>query len=314
MDSFLPTEVLEVILGFVDSDTLRTARLVSRTFRTAASAHICSLMLTSTSEAVNADRFPRLASVTYRHGWDETLVELDPGTLDLVAESRTSGPLDFIPDTVLELVLLAGLQKLDLDFHVKTVAPLLRDLTSLEVIRVGDCHLPVATTLMTMTPVTELRIGAVFTPWNWGRICKVSWLERATTLSNLRALYIRSPKEAVPLIGSLTSLTGLSWLYHDPRDHFPCWRDPYSIAPFTHLSRLRSLRLGYDTSEENLSIACSLGAGSLVDLHLCVGGQADTACGRYLTCQTALTRLGRTGSCCGTRGTSERCALSCSNL
>jgi hypothetical protein len=144
---------------------------------------------------------------------------------------------------------------------------------------------------MTMTPVTELRIGAVFTPWNWGRICKVSWLERATTLSNLRALYIRSPKEAVPLIGSLTSLTGLSWLYHDPRDHFPCWRDPYSIAPFTHLSRLRSLRLGYDTSEENLSIACSLGAGSLVDLRLGVGAQADTECGRYLTGQTALTRL-----------------------
>lgn len=79
MGECLPQEMLEAILGNLDRPTVCTARLVSRAFCAAASAHISSLTARTPPYAVNLERLPRLRHVRVHHMGDtDGLAELDP--------------------------------------------------------------------------------------------------------------------------------------------------------------------------------------------------------------------------------------------
>jgi hypothetical protein len=178
MGSFLPQEILEVILGFAETETLRTARMVSKSFCAAALTHVCRVSLSSTSEVVPLHRFPHLGSVNFVHYHsEERLADIAPGMRDLITTARTSGgpgPMA-MAETLTQLAAMPRLRELDVEenVNVRGPAPLLRHLTNLEIIRFGDCGLSVATTLVTLTLLTQLWIGAVYRAGWWGELIDV---------------------------------------------------------------------------------------------------------------------------------------------
>jgi hypothetical protein len=281
MDILLPQDVLEAILGFVEVETLCTARLVSRNFCAAASTHVCSMRIASTSAVVPLRRFPRLGSVTFTQ-FNSVVrsADLAPDIRDLITIWRTSPGC--LAESLSHLPAMPKLRELDMVFHIEGVAPLLRHLTSLERVKL-ECSVSVATMLMTLTSLTHLCVGAVYRGSERGQVIDVSWLQLATNLRNLQALELTTPREGIPLIANLTGLTGLTWTYEDPREAFAHEFRPYSIAPCTRLTRLRSFFVGTpDDSQRNLRIACSLGSGSLLELTLQAFGRALPRCGRFL--------------------------------
>ncbi len=292
----MPVEILEAILGLLDRDTLCTACLVSRTFCTAASAHICSLKLQTTPPAFPVIRFPRVTSVSAHHSdEDGSLAQVDPGLQDRI----TSVTVHYeragsIRETLSQLALIPRLRELNVTFNVRGCAGVLRACTNLESIMFGDCGFSCASTLMTFTSLTSLHIGTVYRPGDVGLRADVSWLRQGTNLTNLQVLRIRTPKEGLPLIGNLTGLTELDWFYYDPRDAYTRQPVTFSISPLTRLTRLRCLDVAVDgggLSERNVAIACSLGAGALTKLRLIADEQASPDCGRFVMRQTALRQL-----------------------
>jgi Leucine-rich repeat (LRR) protein len=296
----LPKDVLELILGSLKRKELCTVRLVSKTFCAAASANVRSLKIKSTSQAISLQHFCRLRHVTlYPRGSKKCLAEVDPRLRDRITTLKLESPplrRPFIMQALAQVNLLPNLQELEVDFQVQRVPKVLRHCTSLESLKISGCSFPMAKAIMSMTQLTALEIGGVSGSASTEDAEGVSWLQHATALMNLQALSVTSAWEALPLIGNLTALTGLTWL-------LPLWHTiheriegvTYSLAPLTGLIGLKSVTLGAHLSEENLAIACSLGSGSLVSLCLKIIEPASAACGRLLMHQTALRHLAITG-------------------
>jgi hypothetical protein len=302
MDKFLPRDVLELILGFLNRRELCTVRLVSKTLCAAVSANVRSMTIRNTSQAGSLEHFACLRHVTLcPRGRKKSLVQVNPRLRDLITTLKLDSPplwRPFIMQALARVNLLPNLRELEVevDFEVKRMPKVLRHCTSLESLKISGCSFPMAKAIMSMTQLTALEIGGVSGRPSTGDAEDVSWLQHATALTNLQALSVTSAWEALPLIGNLTGLTGLTWLHS-------VWcfifhrleRLEYSISPLTRLVRLRSLKVDAPLSEENLAILCSLGSGSLVSLHLQSSKPASAACGRLLMHQTALRRLAITG-------------------
>jgi hypothetical protein len=302
-DNTLPTDVLEVILGFVNTDTLRTARLVSRAFCTAAGAHICTLdsgwrprstLLSILPQAASLRQFPGLRTVSV-HVDEEDVAQIDPCLRDLI----TTLCISSCEGSLSELAFFPKLRELNISVDVRGTAETLRGLTNVAALQMGACNLSAAMIIPTMTWLTSLDIGHVYRPGRRQALfAQLSWLEQATSLTNLQSLRIISFKESLALIGNLTSLTGLTWLDHGPNSVYEMeLYTSYSIAPFTRLTRLRSLEMDLcKLSEGNVEIAGSLASGSLLELNVQVSKHASPECGRFLARQTALTHLSLTGA------------------
>jgi hypothetical protein len=161
----------------------------------------------------------------------------------------------------------------------------------LESLILRHCSFQMARAVVTLTSLTSLRIGPVVWHWPFYRPDHLRlWLEHATALKKLKDLHICISHRALPLFSNLTGLTGLTWL-DDDRAVNDESQETLGVAPLTCLGQLRSLELQGRLSERDLSIACCLGAGSLVSLKLWDGSHASPDTARLLTRQTALTEL-----------------------
>jgi hypothetical protein len=293
----MPDDVLERVLGFLDRDTLCTARLVSRTFCAAASEHVKIVRLRSTSQHVSLHRFPRIrcldASVV---GSEVSFAQVHPSLRNLITHFSISLSEDTIRETLSQIALMPRLRNLALYANLTWADALLHQCTNLEALTLSRCNPSSARAIAKMTWLTSLDIGSLYGAGNRGPSPEASWSQLATALTNLQALSITSSRESLLQVSSLTGLTGLTWTdteYRNPnmqQDNPDMMEEAvYSLSPLTRLTNLRSLELHGEISDDDLDIACFLGLGSLGNLQLVGHDLAD--CGRFLTHQTALTRL-----------------------
>jgi hypothetical protein len=179
MEECLPRDFLEAILGLLDRDNLCTARLVSKIFCAAASTNICSLSLRSRSKASSPHRFPRLEHVTLHHGgWEKSLAKLTPSFRDLVTKVELSKPhsWSFVVEALSQLSLFPKLRELEVGFFLDCAPKYLRRCTFLESLKLHQCTLRVARAIVTLTSLTSLNIGRVWSPERVTQVQHAPWL------------------------------------------------------------------------------------------------------------------------------------------